>query len=163
MIDIIDKEERVAAAVAHFKEGFNCTQSVVLAYADIYGYTRKQALRMSAAFGGGIGRMRMTCGAACGLFMLAGIETGSTEGADRARKSACYAEVQKLAERFKQLNGSLICAELLKLSASTPIVSEAEARTEAYYKKRPCAKIIEQAARLFADFLEEQQNTSAEK
>ena len=65
-----DKEERIARAVANFREGFNCSQSVVAAFADIYGFTREQALHMSASFGGGIGRMRLTCGAACGMAFL---------------------------------------------------------------------------------------------
>ena len=65
------EQERIDKAVALFKEGFNCSQSVVAAFADKYGFTQEQALRMSASFGGGIGRMRETCGAACGLFMLA--------------------------------------------------------------------------------------------
>ena len=77
------KEDRVAKAIALFKEGYNCSQSVVAAFADEYGFTREQALRMAASFGGGIGRMRETCGAACGMFLLAGLETGATEGSDR--------------------------------------------------------------------------------
>ena len=93
-------EERIEKAVELFKEGFNCSQSVVAAFADQYGFTREQALRMSASFGGGIGRMRETCGAACGLFLLAGLETGATDGADREGKAANYAVVQELAEEF---------------------------------------------------------------
>lgn len=62
------KEERIQKAMAFFKEGYNCSQSVVAAYADLYGFTQEQALHMSASFGGGIGRMRETCGAACGMF-----------------------------------------------------------------------------------------------
>ena len=60
------EEARIEKAVALFKEGFNCSQSVVAAFADKYGFTQEQALKMSASFGGGIGRMRETCGAACG-------------------------------------------------------------------------------------------------
>ena len=70
----VREEDRVAKAVALFKEGYNCSQSVVTAFADLYGFTREQALHMSASFGGGIGRMRETCGAACGMFLLAGLE-----------------------------------------------------------------------------------------
>ena len=81
------ENERIEKAVELFKEGFNCSQAVVGAFADKYGFTREQALKMSASFGGGIGRMRETCGAACGLFMLAGLETGSTDGADRDGKA----------------------------------------------------------------------------
>ena len=63
----VREEDRVAKAVALFKEGYNCSQSVVTAFADLYGFTCEQALHMSASFGGGIGRMRETCGAACGM------------------------------------------------------------------------------------------------
>ena len=85
------KEERIQKAVNFFKEGYNCSQSVVAAYADLYGFTHEQALHMAASFGGGIGRMRETCGAACGMFLLAGLERCALEGADRGAKAANYA------------------------------------------------------------------------
>ena len=147
------EEERIEMAVSLFKEGFNCSQSVVAAFADKYGFTREQALKMSASFGGGIGRMRETCGAACGLFMLAGLETGATEGADREGKAANYALVQELAEEFKQRNGALRCADLLGLSKKEPVVSTPEARTDQYYAKRPCVKMVEEAARNMGRYL----------
>ena len=83
----MNKEERVAQAVAYFKEGYNCAQSVVLAYADLYGLTHDLALHVAASFGGGIGRMRETCGAACGMFLLAGFERCATSGADREARA----------------------------------------------------------------------------
>ena len=148
------ENERIEKAVELFKEGFNCSQAVVGAFADKYGFTREQALKMSASFGGGIGRMRETCGAACGLFMLAGLETGSTDGADRDGKATNYALVQELAEEFKQRNGALRCADLLGLSKKEPIVSTPEARTNQYYAKRPCVKMVEEAARIWCEYLE---------
>lgn len=148
------ENERIEKAVALFKEGFNCSQSVVAAFADQYGFTHEQALRMSASFGGGIGRMRETCGAACGLFMLAGLETGATEGSDRDGKATNYALVQELAEEFKKRNGALRCADLLGLSKTEPIVSTPEARTSQYYAKRPCSKMVEEAARIWCEYLE---------
>lgn len=147
-------EERIELAVSLFKEGYNCSQSVVAAYADLYGFTREQALKMSASFGGGIGRMRKTCGAACGLFMLAGLETGCTEGKDREGKEANYILVQQFAEEFAKRNGSLTCAELLGLEKSAPTPTTPEARTAEYYKKRPCSKMVEEAARIWAEYLE---------
>ena len=147
-------EERIEKAVSLFKEGYNCSQSVVAAFADIYGFSHEQALKMSASFGGGIGRMRQTCGAACGLFMLAGLETGCVDGKDREGKEANYKVVQELAEEFKKRNGSLICAELLGLSKSAPTPATPEARTAEYYKKRPCVKMVEEAARIFSEYLE---------
>lgn len=146
-------EERIEKAVELFKEGYNCSQSVVAAFADLYGFTPEQALKVSASFGGGIGRMRQTCGAACGLFMLAGLETGCTEGKNREGKEANYKVVQELAEEFRKRNGSLICAELLGLSKTAPTPATPEARTAEYYKKRPCVKMVEEAARIWCEYL----------
>lgn len=147
-------EERIEKAVSLFKDGYNCSQSVVAAYADLYGFTQEQALKMSASFGGGIGRMRQTCGAACGLFLLAGLESGCTEGKNREGKEANYRMVQEFAEEFRKRNGSLICAELLGLAKNAPTPATPEARTAEYYKKRPCVKMVEEAARIFREYLE---------
>ena len=95
-------ESKIEKAVELFKEGFNCSQAVVAAYAQDYGFTREQALKMAASFGGGIGRMRQTCGAACGLFMLAGLETGCTDGKSREGKEENYRIVQMLAEEDRK-------------------------------------------------------------
>lgn len=151
-------EKRIEKAVELFKEGYNCSQSVVAAFADLYGFTPEQALKVSASFGGGIGRMRQTCGAACGLFMLAGLETGCTEGKDREGKEANYKVVQELAEEFRKRNGSLICAELLGLSKTAPTPATPEARTAEYYKKRPCVKMVEEAARIWCEYLSTNSN-----
>lgn len=149
----MELEERIGKAVELFKSGFNCAQSVVTAFADMYGFTEEQALHMSASFGGGIGRMRMTCGAACGLFMLAGLEKCATEGNDRASKAENYALVQQLAEEFKKRNGSLTCAELLGLKKPEGS-SMPEERTAQYYAKRPCARMVEEAARIWVEHLQ---------
>lgn len=148
----MELEDRITHAVELFRSGFNCSQSVVAAFADLYGFTFEQALHMSASFGAGIGRMRMTCGTACGLFMLAGLEQCALKGEDRAAKSANYALVQCLAAEFKRRNGSLICAELLglKKAEGSPQASE---RTPEYYAKRPCPRMVETAARIWVEHL----------
>ena len=125
-------EDRIQKAVELFKSGYNCSQSVVAAFADMYGFTQEQALRMGASFGGGIGRMRETCGAACGMFLVAGLETGATEATDREGKAANYAVVQELAAEFKKRNGSLICGELLGLKKKDPVSTIPEERTAQY-------------------------------
>ena len=148
-------EARINRAVELFNEGYNCSQSVVAAFADLYGFTFEQSLRMSASFGGGIGRMRQTCGAACGMFLLTGLDCGAIDGSDRAGKSHNYAQVQQLAAQFKAQNGSLICAELHGLKPNAPTSSKAEARTTEYYKKRPCPMMVKTAATIFANYLKE--------
>lgn len=147
-------DDRVQKAVELFMSGYNCSQSVVAAFADEYGFTKEQALRMSASFGGGIGRMRETCGAACGMFLLAGLATGATEATDREGKAANYAVVQELAAEFKRRNGSLICRELLGLRKNAQVSTQPEERNSQYYAKRPCARMVEEAAKIWTEYLE---------
>lgn len=154
-----DLEERIQRAVDNFMSGYGCCQSVVAAFADLYGLDDIMAKRISAGFGGGVGRMRMMCGTVSGLVILAGLDCGQTEGSDREGKAACYKVVQQLLESFKQRNGSIICAELLGLNGC-PVVKNTyvpDERNAEYYKKRPCAQKVESAARIFAEYLQEKQ------
>lgn len=146
-------EERIQKAVELFKSGYNCSQSVVAAFADLYGITEEQALKISSSFGGGIGRMRETCGAACGMFILAGLEKGTTDPTDKKGKVDNYQLVQDLAAVFRERNGSLNCSELLglkKKEASPPTPDE---RIPEYYAKRPCVKIVEETAKIWCEYL----------
>jgi len=150
----IDKKERMRRAEALFMQGFNCSQAVVAAFADVYGLTEEEALRVSAGLGAGIGRMRLTCGAVCGMAVLAGLECGSTTAGDRQGKSECYKLVQQLAGEFSREHGSITCSELLKLKKGAPLAYEASERTAEYYKTRPCVRQIISAARIYAEQLE---------
>ncbi len=148
-------DERVARAVENFMAGYGCCQSVVAAFADLYGLDDEHAKKIAAGFGGGVGRLRMMCGAVSAIVMLVGLDCGQTEGSDRDGKSACYKVVQELLSKSQAENGSLICAEILGLKGYEKVQSNyvASARTAEYYKTRPCAAKVESAARIFADYL----------
>lgn len=151
-------EQRVRLSVDLFMQGFGCCQSVVAAFADLYGMDRNTALCIGAGFGGGIGRLRMVCGAVSGIVTLTGLQCGNTDGEDREGKAHCYKVVQELLERFRQKNGSIICADLLaqngcKAETDTHMPDQRDAH---YYSTRPCARKVEDAARIFAEYLEEQ-------
>ena len=96
--------------------------------------------------------MRMTCGAASALVMLAGLENAMLVGGDREAKARNYKLVQELAGEFKKLHGSLICSQLLGLDKPEGTYIPAE-RTEEYYKKRPCKEIIASASAIFAKYI----------
>ena len=147
--------KRVERAVENFMQGYGCCQSVVAAFADLYGLDEDMAKRIAAGFGGGVGRMRMMCGAVSALVILVGLDCGQTEGSDREGKSACYKVVQELLAQSKAENGSLICAEILGIKGHEKAVSSyvASPRTAEYYKTRPCAAKVESAARIFANYL----------
>jgi C_GCAxxG_C_C family probable redox protein len=156
---------RIQKSVELFMQGYGCCQSVVAAFADLYGLDEEMALRISAGFGGGVGRMRMMCGTCSALVILAGLEKGQTLGEDREGKAACYQLVRELLDTFKQRNGSIICAELLKgLTPQPPLGGELntkescmpDERNAEYYRIRPCARKVESAARVFAEYLNNQ-------
>lgn len=151
----IDIEERVLRARELFLKGYNCSQAVFCAYSDIYDIPEELALKLSASFGGGIGRTRETCGAVCGMVMLEGLESGQTKENDDEQKQNNYKQVQQLIELFKAENGSSICKELLGLRKDTPIVPAPDARTAEYYKQRPCLRMVESAARIFGKKINE--------
>lgn len=148
-------EARVQRAVDNFMQGYGCCQSVVAAFADLYNLDDTMAKRIAAGFGGGVGRMRMMCGAVSGIVILAGLDRGQIGGADRKGKSMCYKVVQELLDEFKVQNGSVVCAELLGLKGHEKAQSSyvASPRTAEYYKTRPCAAKVESAARIFAEYL----------
>ena len=151
-----DIEMRAQRAVELFKQGYNCSQAVFTSCADIYGITDESlALRLSASFGGGMGRMRLVCGAASGMFMLAGLQNGSCIPHDNEGKMANYAFVQQLAGEFKGKYGSLICGELLGLApkgqcnVQLDLDPRPAERTQEYYEKRPCPEMIAEAVRIY--------------
>jgi C_GCAxxG_C_C family probable redox protein len=148
-------DERVVRAVDNFMQGYGCCQSVVAAFSDLYGLDETMAKRIAAGFGGGVGRLRMMCGAVSGIVILVGLDCGQTEGSDREGKSACYKVVQELLAQSQSENGSLICAEILGLKGHEKAQCSyvASPRTAEYYKTRPCAAKVESAARIFADYL----------
>lgn len=153
-------ESRREQAMANFKKGYNCTQSVVLAHMDLLGISEEQAMMLTQSFGGGMGRLRQVCGTVSAMFFIAGALTGSSEPKDMDSKKTNYALVQELAAEFEKRNGSIICATLLGLDRKegTDSVGEAyrkgstpEPRTEAYYKKRPCIELIGDACDIIAE------------
>ena len=147
-------EERIERAVELHQEGYNCCQSVVAAFGDLYGYTKGQSLKMSFAFGGGIGGMRDTCGALIGVVLLAGLEMGSDLPRDAESKKRTFGLVQKLAEEFKQRNGALRCADLLALPKA-PAPQTPNPDREGNYHLTPCGEKVRIAAELWCKALDE--------
>lgn len=138
---------------SYFAAGYNCAQSVVLAFKDELNINEETLKKISSAFGGGMGRMREVCGAVSGMLMVLGMLKGYSDPKDVKYKGEYYALIQSLAGEFKEKNGSIICRELLglseKSSAPTP-----EARTPEYYKKRPCKLLVGDACEILEEYLQ---------
>ena len=141
-------------AMAYFKEGYNCSQSVFLAFCDEYDMDFETALKISSSFGAGMGRLREVCGAVSGMFMVAGLVYGYIDPKDHKKKTEHYERIQYLAKEFEDKNRSIICRELLGLGAGKD-KPEPELRTAEYYKKRPCAELVGVAAEIMERYMEE--------
>ena len=129
-----------------FLSGYNCAQAVLCAFEDVTGLERDTGLRLASSFGGGLGRMREVCGAVSGAAMVLGLVKGPADPADHAAKTAHYHLVQEFARQFRELNGSIVCRELLAGAGSPG--TDPERRTQEYYKKRPCPELVAQAAQI---------------
>ncbi len=135
-------------AMNYFHEGYNCCQAVVLAFHQELGMDKETALKLASSFGAGMGGLRGVCGAVSGMFMVAGLKQGYTGAKDMDGKQAHYRLIQELADAFKQQHSSIICRELL--GAQEAAQKNPQARTNAYYKKRPCGELVGCAAEIVA-------------
>ncbi|MBR3653692.1 MAG: C_GCAxxG_C_C family protein [Bacteroidales bacterium] len=157
--DSFDPAERGERARNFFLEGYNCCQSVLLAFADVLavnGLADADTLkRIGSGFGGGFARMREVCGSFSACTMLAGfIRPAPTS--DREERKANYALVQEMAADFRERNGgSIVCRELLGLQGRGAEGPQPSARTEEFYRKRPCGEIIRRAAVIAAEKMKE--------
>ena len=135
-----------------FYAGYNCAQAVFCAFAEDMGLDLDAAARLASSFGGGLGRLRELCGALSGAELALGMLRGYSDVTDPALKSAHYARVRLLAERFRARNGTYLCRELLKDVETTP-GGEPEPRTPEFYARRPCLRLVGEAAALLEEML----------
>ena len=135
-----------------FMKGYNCAQTVAVAFCDVTGQTPDQAARMASSFGGGMGRMREVCGAVSGMLLVAGLLYGYETPGDDVSKKEHYGRVQLLAGRFRQQVGSIVCRDILKNPPSDPNPTP---RTAEFYKQRPCVRMVVLAAEILDAYIRE--------
>ncbi len=145
--------DRVQKAVDLFKSGYNCSQSVAGAFCEALGADFETIMKATEPLGGGLGRMRLTCGAVAGMAVLAGLKYSEAKAGDVETKTLIYKTVREMSDEFKNRNGSIICSELLGSSMPKDNGARAEERTSEFYKKRPCVRCIEDCARIAEKYL----------
>ena len=137
-----------------FRMGYNCSQSVFAAFADVLGMSVEEAAKIASPFGAGFGKLREVCGAVSGMTLLAGYLKGYDDPADSEGKKALYALIQKMCGEFEAEKGTIICRELLGLKKGEDM-GEPAVRTEEYYRSRPCVGACRTAAEIAERLLEE--------
>lgn len=143
----------IEKAVSCFNEGFMCSQAVLAAYAGQFGMDRETALKVSAAFGGGMGRMGEICGAVTGAFMVIGLKYGRITVTDTKSLEKTNRLVKEFSDRFKSLNGSIVCRELLGCDLSTP--DGLKTFVDKKLRDTLCSKLVRDAAEIVEQLLEE--------
>ena len=146
---------RSEKAMALFKEGYNCAQSVACAYADVMGLEQNTVAQMVSSIGGGVGMMREVCGTVSGMVFVLGTLKGYADPKDSAAKSAHYANVQKLCKEFEAENGSIVCRTLLGLDSKEEVPAGTQ-RLSSCNKKRPCVELVGCAADILERHLTEE-------
>ena len=143
------KESLIAKAQSFFDEGYACSQSVLMAYAENFDIDLKTAKLISSTFGAGMGRLRKTCGALTGGFMVLGLAYGNEEPGDMPAKLSAYAKVRELYHKMDTIHGTVNCKELLQKHASQ---SEVEERK---HHKILCRQIVGEVAGLLYEQLDQ--------
>ncbi|MBR5178786.1 MAG: C-GCAxxG-C-C family protein [Lachnospiraceae bacterium] len=106
-------------AVKYFADHLHCSQSVLAAYAEECGISEKQAFRLGSCFGSGM-RKGDVCGACTGALMVLGLMFGEDHDGDPDERLRSNRINDMMLDRFKQVNGTYICNELLGCDITTP-------------------------------------------
>lgn len=138
-------------AVKIFSEGYNCAQAVFAAFSEQTGISKEDALLISSAFGGGVGRLREVCGAVSGMLMAFGKLYGYCDFENKDAKAELYEQTRVLCSQFSEINGSIICREILK---TDEVGGKPQERNEQYYKERPCERCVRTAAEILEKYIE---------
>lgn len=144
----MNKQQAISAALSYFDEGYACSQSVLLAFAEDYNLDENTAKLISSTFGGGMGRLREKCGAVTGGFMVLGLKYGNLDPKDMDTKLFAYRKVRELNQKVQELHTTTNCTELLKKHATESDVEERK------HHKIICRRIVGDVTEMVYDMLQ---------
>jgi C_GCAxxG_C_C family probable redox protein len=136
-----------------FAAGFSCSQAVLASRAEQFGLATETALKLSAAFGGGLGRQGEICGAASGALMVIGLEDGYTKPEDKEAKEHTYELTRRFTAEFINRTGALHCSDLLGCQIGTP--EGMQSAQEQNLFKTVCPKLVAEASQILSEMLDE--------
>lgn len=143
---------RKEQAIEYFKQGYNCTQAVVLTFKDVLTIDAEELCKIASPFGGGISRMRETCGAVTGMVLVLGNLVGYSTPETGEKKHELYKKTQEILKIFENRYGSLTCGKLLNLTQKHDDPKPSP-RDHLFYLNRPCTELIGGAAEILEDSL----------
>lgn len=143
---------RKEQAIEYFKQGYNCSQAVVLTFKDVLTIDAEELCKIASPFGGGLSRMRETCGAVSGMVLVLGNLIGYSTPEMGEKKHELYKNTQEILKIFEKRYGSLTCRTLLNLSVQHDDPKPSP-RDHAFFSKRPCPELIGGAAEILEEYL----------
>ena len=147
--------KRSDQAVHYFRNGFNCSQSVFAAFHDIADLPEDQCLRIATAFGGGMGRQQMTCGAVTGALMALGLKYGKALHDPESNKVDTYLKTTAFFREFRARHKTINCSELLEgLDMNNP--ADLKKINEKDLFRTHCAQYVKDAVAIACQLMQEE-------
>ena len=139
-------------ALEAFRTGFNCAQSVISVFVDQLGYNYEQAMQTASGFGGGMGKLQATCGAATGAFMVIGLYTSGRYPDISVQKVKNNEIIQAFNKQFMEQMGARKCIDILGVDLNT---REGQLKFEEdQLKSKVCEKCVATAVNILEELLE---------
>jgi len=137
-------KNKIEEATAKFEKGYSCSQAIFSTYSASQGMDHDTALKISDAFGGGMGGLGRTCGAVTGAMMSIGLLHGRTNADDDAAKQKTRSLIKEFVKQFEAIYGTTTCNQLTGYDINDPI-QNAEADEKGVYDEK-CPGFIKTAA-----------------
>lgn len=141
--------DRSEIAKELFMGEFNCAQSVVISFANNFGYSKELAAKIASGFGGGMGKTQGTCGAVTGSVMVLGLMAGERANNQDELKKQAYSKAKEFITRFESEFKSTNCMSLINCDLNS---REGEAHfKEENIKSEVCAVCVARAVELIEE------------
>ena len=141
---------RIELALSYFEEKFHCSQAVLAAYADEFGLTEEQALKLGACFGSGV-RKGEICGACSGALMVLGLKYGQASKEDIESRLKTNQVTDLFLYKFASENGSYICRDLLGCDLGTKEGIQYAMKHNLFTEF--CPKMVESAMKILEEMM----------
>jgi len=138
-------------AIEYFKQGFNCSQAILATFGPKLGIGQEVSLKIATSFGGGMARQQHVCGAVTGAYMVLGLQHGKFREGDDEPKEKTYKLVHEFNKKFIEMNGSIMCREILGEDMNTE-QGKQNIKEKNLYKEK-CFKAIEDSAKILNELL----------
>ena len=149
---MVTREETVKRAAGYAEDGFLCSEAVLMAIRDALGFSCGYIPRVATGFAAGMGRTGNLCGAFTGSVMGLGLALGRDRPTVGDRPPHWYSK--KMAEAFKEVEGSLTCPDILGLDIRDP--EDYQTYRDRNMWGTVCRDLIKTAAGLAYDILVEE-------